>query len=206
MVLCALVRLCVLLQLLPVTVKSCDKILRSGRALTVLCGEESARNAEDARSTKCRPFIQHQPVEEVKGFSLEKPLCLARSFPPLLTLDERHVSADGFRFKRTSSVSAAEEHFPSTADSTTKRKDVLPITSGSTDLFFAAGGTLGGDVAGQDGEHKSEGAVTACKSSARVSILNPGGGTSSPGSALLFSAWKSVNCPGGLCWAQVRSF
>ena len=31
-----------------------------------------------------------------------------------------------------------------------------------------------------------------------VSVLNPEGGTSSSGSALLFSAWKSVNCPGGL--------
>ena len=64
------------------------------------------------------------------------------------------VSVDGFQFKRTSSVSAAEEHFPSTADSTTKRNDVLPITSGSTDLFFAAGETLGGDVIGLSNEHK----------------------------------------------------
>ena len=30
-----------------------------------------------------------------------------------------------------------------------KWNDVLPITSGSTDLFFAAGEALGGDVAGQ---------------------------------------------------------
>ena len=124
MVLRALVQLCVLLQLLPVTVKSCDKILRSGRALTVLCGEEGAQNAEDARSTKCRPFIPPQPVEEVKGFGKGRNLFVWRSFPSILTKDELSllmaVSADGFRFKGTSSVSAAEQHFPATTDSTTK--------------------------------------------------------------------------------------
>ena len=72
------------------------------------------------------------------------------------------------------------------------------ITSGSTDLFFAAGEALGGDVACLHGEDKSERSVTAFKSSAEVSVLNSGGGTSSSGSALLFSAWKSVNCPRGL--------
>ena len=77
----------VLLVLTVFMVKSCNKNLRSGRALTVLRGEEGARNAEDTCSTKCRPFIPPQSVEEVKGFSLEKPLCLARSFPPILTKD-----------------------------------------------------------------------------------------------------------------------
>ena len=45
----------------------------------------------------------------------------------------------------------------------TSLADVLPITSGSTDLFFAAGEALGGDVAGQHGEvkFKSERSVTA---------------------------------------------
>ena len=110
------------------------------------------------------------------------------------------VSADGFQFERTTSVSAAEQHFPATTDSATKWKVVLAITSGSTDLFFAAGEALGGDVAVLQGEDKSERSVTAFKSPAGVSVLNPEGGTckSSSGSALLFSAWKSVNCPGGL--------
>ena len=62
--------------------------------------------------------------------------------------------------------------------------------SGSTDLFFAAGEALGGDVAGQHGEVKSERSMTAFKSPSGVSVLNPEGGTSSSGSV----------------WAQVRSF
>ena len=47
-----------------------------------------------------------------------------------------------------------------------------------------------GDVAGQHGEVKSERSVTAFKSPAGVSVLNPEGGTSSSGSV----------------WAQVRSY
>ena len=46
----------------------------------------------------------------------------------------------------------------------TSLADVLPITSGSTDLFFAAGEALGGDVAGQthgEVKFKSERSVTA---------------------------------------------
>ena len=68
----------------------------------------------------------------------------------------------------------------------TSLADVLPITSGSTDLFFAAGEALGGDVAGQHGEvkFKSERSVTGVyfQSSAGVSVLNREGGTSSSGS------------------------
>ena len=70
---------------------------------------------------------------------------------------------------------------------------------GSTDLFFAAGEALGGDVAGQHGEVKFNltsrrvGAFSDrvyFKSLAGVSVLNREGGTSSSGSV----------------WAQVRSF
>ena len=56
----------------------------------VLRGEEGAQNADAAHSINCGPFIPNQPVEEVKGFSFEKPVCLAQTFPPILTNDERH--------------------------------------------------------------------------------------------------------------------
>ena len=76
-------------------------------------------------------------------------------------------------------------------------KDVLPITPGSTDVFFAAGEALGGDVAGLHGEVKSERSVTAFKSPARVSVLNPEGGT-----VHLRQAQPSSSAPGRASTAQ----